>query len=60
MHIDLVAYTAMVAEMNALCKEKRLRIEAQVPPAHAPLPLGNVRPNMPSDNGLMFGGCPDL
>ena len=55
-HVDPVAYTAMVAELNAAREEKRLRTEAQAPLTHAPLPSGNVRPERLSDlaSGSMF------
>ena len=59
-HVDPAAYTTMVTELHAAHEEKRLRTEAQVPPVHAPLPSGNVRLNMPSDNGSMFSGRPGL
>ena len=59
-HVDHVAYSAMVAEITQLREDKRLRLAAKPPYAHAPMPPGKVRSDRPTDQstGSMFSGRP--
>ena len=58
--MDHVAYNTMIAVISQLREEKRLRLAAEPPYAHAPMPPGNVRSDRPTDQSTssIFSGRP--